>query len=119
MRIINYVLLGILVVVLVTVAVANSAPVTLRLLPEAMAGFLGLTWELTLPLFLVIFLGIAVGLLIGFVWEWMREHHYRAEARRQRRERERLEREMTHTPGRPGRKDDEVLALLDDRSTVR
>ena len=120
MRMLQYVLLALLAVVLVTVAVANAAPVTLRLLPEAMAGFLGLTWELTLPLFLVVFLGVAAGLLIGFVWEWTREHRYRAEARHQRRERERLEREVTtRRPAARTRRDDDVLALLEDGSVPR
>ena len=48
-------------------------------------------------LFLVIFAGIVAGLLIGFVWEWLREHRFRSTAARERRERERLEREIQLT----------------------
>ena len=91
MRVIWYLLLALLAIVLVTVALANAAPVTLYLLPPVLAGFLGIAWEITLPLFVVILLSVAIGLLLGFVWEWAREHHHRVEARRQRRERERLE----------------------------
>ena len=118
MRVLWYLFLALVAIVLVTVALANAAPVTLRLLPEAMAGFLGFSWQVTLPLFLVVFAGIAAGLLIGFVWEWWREHPYRAEMRAERRERQRLEREMAQV--RPsGRKGDDVLALLEDGSVPR
>ena len=120
MRLIWYIFLAILAIVLVTVALANAELVTLRLLPAGMEGWLGLSWSITLPLFLVVLLGVALGLLIGFVWEWGREHRYRAEMRRQRRERERLEREVSQmrAPGR-GRPGDDVLALLEDGSVSR
>nr|WP_093417746.1 lipopolysaccharide assembly protein LapA domain-containing protein [Tranquillimonas alkanivorans] len=119
MRYLRYAFLALLAICLITVALANRAPVTLRVLPADMAGFLGWSWELTLPLFLVIFLGILAGLLIGFVWEWFREHKHRAQARRERREKEKLAQEVTRlkTPA-PGRQDD-VLALLEDGSTPR
>ena len=119
MKYLKYALLGLLLIVLVTIALANSTPVTLRLLPAEMAGFLGLTWEITLPLFLVVFAGLAGGVLIGFVIEWFREHKFRARARRERREKERLAREMTRLKQpAPGRGDD-VLALLEDGSVPR
>jgi uncharacterized integral membrane protein len=119
MRYVKYGLLGLLALALATVALANRAPVTLRLLPEELSGFLGFTWMITLPLFLIVCLGIALGLLIGFVIEWAREHRYRAQARRERREKERLAREVDRlrTPG-TGRGDD-VLALLEDGSVPR
>lgn len=118
MRYLWYAFLALVAIVLVTVALANADPVTLRLLPEAMAGFLGFSWEITLPLFLVVFGGIAAGLLIGFVWEWWREHRIRVEMRTEKRERQRLEREMSKM--RPsGRQGDDVLALLEDGSVTR
>jgi lipopolysaccharide assembly protein A len=101
---------------LLTLALANRAPVALRLLPEDLAALTGLTWELELPLFLVIFGGIIAGVLIGFVWEWFREHSHRASASQKTREVARLERELavlrdsTSIPPK-----DEVLALLDKR----
>ena len=120
MRILKFVLLAVLAVVLVTVALANAAPTTLRVLPETMSGFMGWSWSLTLPLFVVIFLAMAVGLLIGFVWEYFREHKHRAAARAERRKKEELRREVTQmrsdTRQRHG---DDVLALLEDGSVPR
>ncbi len=120
MRYVKYGLLGLLAVLLVIVALANREPVTLRLLPEALEGFLGLSWQITLPLFLVVCLGIALGLLIGFVIEWARERRYRAAARRERREKERLAREVGRLrPAGSGARGDDVLALLEDGSVPR
>lgn len=115
-RYLRLLLLALLGVVLLTVALANRAPVPVRLLPEDMAALTGLTWAMELPLFLVIFAAIIAGVLIGFVWEWFREHGHRATASQKSREVTRLERELavlkdsTSVPPR-----DEVLALLDKR----
>ena len=113
MRYLRYAFLGMLVAVLVILALANREMVILRLLPQEMAGFLGFSWQIELPLFLVIVLGIAVGVIIGFVWEWLREHKHRAEARAERRERERLEREVDRARTGPVGERDEILALLE------
>lgn len=110
------VLLGLLGLILLTVALANRAPVSVRLLPDDLAALTGLTWAMDLPLFLVIFAGIIAGVLIGFVWEWFREHGHRATASQKSREVARLERELavlkdsTSVPPK-----DEVLALLENR----
>jgi uncharacterized integral membrane protein len=114
---IRYLRLAFLVVtgiVLLTIALANRAPVTLRLLPDEMAAFLPFATAITLPLFLIVFGGIVMGLLIGFFWEWFREHRHRAEASRQRRRAAELQREVKDLRGtrRSGEKDD-VLALLE------
>ena len=114
MRYIRCAFLAALAVVLVTVAVANRAPVELRLLSDTLAGLIGVNATVTLPLFLVIFGGIVAGLLIGFVWEWFREHRIRAEARANRREKERLEREVSKLRKHDPSGTDDVLALLDD-----
>lgn len=118
MRYIRYAFLAVLAACLITVALANSAPVTLNLLPEEMALLLGIGASVTLPLFLVVFAGIVAGLLIGFVWEWLREHKYRAQAARERKTREQLEREVkkAKTEAAGG---DEVLALLEDAGKAR
>lgn len=116
MKYIRYGFLAALAVVLVTVALANRDAVTLHLLPEGLAGFLGLSWAISLPLFVVIFLGIVAGILIGFVWEWMREHRQRAEATRDRREKERLAREVERLRGPAAQKGDDVLAMLEEAS---
>lgn len=113
LRILLLVLLGLS---LLTVALANRAPVSVRLLPEDLAALTGLTWAMELPLFLVIFAGIIVGVLIGFVWEWFREHGHRATASQKSREVARLERELAvlkDSSSVPPK--DEVLALLEKR----
>jgi uncharacterized integral membrane protein len=115
-RYLRLILLALLGVALLVVALANRAPVQVRLLPDDMAALTGLTWAMDLPLFLVIFGGIVVGVLIGFVWEWFREHGHRATASQKSREVTRLERELavlkdsTSVPPQ-----DEVLALLEKR----
>jgi uncharacterized membrane protein YciS (DUF1049 family) len=109
----RYVLLAALAVVLITVAIANRAPVTLNALPPDMAAFASLHYTLTLPMYLGIFGVIVAGLMIGFVWEWFREHRIRATASNRAREIKRLERELeTLRKSNPEQKDD-VLALLE------
>ncbi len=114
MRYIRYAFLALLGVVLVTLALANRAAVTLALLPDPLAGLFGLDWTVTLPLFLVILGGIVAGLLIGFVWEWLREHKHRADVARKDREIRRLQREVRRLKGEKHEGQDEVLALLDE-----
>lgn len=115
-RYLRLIFLGLMGLVLLTVALANRAPVEVRLLPGDLAAFTGLTWAMELPLFLIIFGGIIAGVLIGFVWEWFREHGHRATASQKAREVARLERELavlkdaTSIPPK-----DEVLALLEKR----
>ncbi|WP_114967262.1 LapA family protein [Alkalilacustris brevis] len=119
MRYVKYAILALLALVLLTLALANRAPVTLRLLPTDMAGFLGLEYAIELPLFLVILGGVLLGLTIGFVWEWLREYRHRAEARRARREAEALEARL----GKAGRgrksEGDDVLAILEEDDARR
>jgi putative membrane protein len=101
---------------LLTVALANRAPVEVRLLPGDLAALTGVTWALQLPLFLVIFGGIIAGVLIGFVWEWFREHGYRVNASARAREVARLERELAALKDANSvPPQDDVLALLEKR----
>lgn len=111
----KYLLLAALAVVLVTVALANRAPVTLNALPPDLAAFAGVQWSVDVPLFLVIFGGLAGGLLIGFVWEWLREMKHRAVASRKVREVSRLEQELAALRDAKGQPQDEILALMDRR----
>ena len=112
MRYIRYLVLGVIAIALIAVAVANRGPLTVRLLPAELEGLFGWTWQVTLPAFLILLAAVLVGVLLGFVWEWVREHRFRAEAVSERRERQRLEAEVRKTAPKPDKGDD-VLALLE------
>jgi len=113
-RLLKLLVMGLLGLGLLVVALANREPVVVRLLPEDLAALTGLGWAPELPLFLVIFAGIIAGVLIGFVWEWLREAHYRTSASARAREVARLERELAGLRAAgPGGPQDEVLALLE------
>jgi putative membrane protein len=114
-RYLRYLFLGILALCLVTVAMANREPVTLRALPQDLTAFFGIGGSVELPLFLVIFGGIAAGLLIGFVWEWFREMKHRATASTKSREAARLERELAMLRDAKGQPQDDVIALLEKK----
>lgn len=116
MRYIRYVFLACLGVVLVSIALANRAMVTLQLLPDGLANIIGMNQSISLPLFVVIFGGIIAGLLIGFLWEWLREHKHRAESSRKTGEVKQLQREVRRLKGAKSDGKDEVLALLEDAS---
>lgn len=109
----RYIFLGIVGISLVTVAMANRDPVSLRLIPVEMADFFWVSVAAELPLYLIIYGGIVSGLLIGFIWEWIREHRIRAEADRAKREVTKLEREVQELKGREKGSSDELLALLE------
>ena len=65
MRYIRYVVLAVLAIVMVTVAIANRGPLTLRLLPEEMEGLLGFSWQITLPAFVTLLLAVVFGVILG------------------------------------------------------
>ena len=111
-RMFRYILLIVIAIVLLTIALANRAPVTVRLLPVDMAAFFGGTWALEMPLFLALFGGVVAGLLIGFVWEWVRESKHRVTASSKTREVARLERELAVLRDTKPEPEDDVLALL-------
>ena len=112
-RSLRYLFLAALGLVLLTVARANRAPVTLKALPEDLAAFTGFAWQIELPPFMVIFGGIIAGLLIGFVWEWFREMKHRSTASRKTREVARLERELAVMKDSQSVPKDDILAILD------
>lgn len=113
MRYIRYLILASLAIGLLTVALANRVPVTLKVLPDELANVLGIGWAIEVPLFLVIFGGIVVGLLIGFVWEWIRESKHRSTAAKKGRAVVELEREVSKLRDEKAGPQDEILALLD------
>ena len=89
---------------------------TLKVLPDEVAGLFAVATTLSLPLFIVIVGGIVIGLLVGFVWEWMREHAVRAENANNAREVRRLTREIKRLKDEKNEGKDEIFALLDEAS---
>lgn len=118
MRYIRYALLVLLAIVLVSMSLANRGFVTVKLMPDALAGLVGFNLSVTLPLFLVILGGIIIGLVIGFVWEWLREYKHRRRATVKDREVRELEREVDLLKEHKHQGKDEVLAILDDAVPV-
>ncbi len=114
MRYIRYLFLATFAVGLVTLSMANRGMVTLNLLPAELSGFLGFSWSITLPLFLVILLGIILGAALGFVWEYLREHKYRAAGNRTRKERDALIREVKKLKEPKAKPGDDIIALLEE-----
>ena len=116
MRYIRYASIAIFGLALVLIALANRGMVTLRVLPDELAGFAALNPTYDLPLFVVIFGGILAGLVLGFIWEWIREAGERAAAARQARELASLRAEVARLKKAEARDRDEGLALLDEAS---
>lgn len=115
MRYFRYAFLGLIAIVLVTLSVANRQMVTLNLLPEELVTLIGINLSVSVPLFIVFFGTIIIGLLIGFAWEWLREHKHRSMANVVKRDKDRLEREVSKLKVDKARNEgDEVLALLDN-----
>ena len=54
MRYIRYAILGALGILLVSVCIANRSIVALKLLPDAVAEFVGVNPSVSLPLFMVV-----------------------------------------------------------------
>ena len=111
LRILRYALIAVLLIVLLTVALANRAVVPVRLLPEDVGALLGLNWQMDMPLFLVLFGGVVAGVVIGFTWEWLREHKHRRTASQRGKQVARLERELAVMRDSTSLPKDDVLAL--------
>jgi len=118
MTYLRYAFLAIILVIALTLALANRGLVTLALWPDTVASFVGSSYAITLPLFLVVLGAVGLGLVLGLVWEWLRERTYRADAARYRRELDELRAAQgvpAHAPAVQHRRDD-VLAILDEPS---
>ena len=112
-RYLRYLILAAVGLALLVVALANRTPVLLKALPDDFAAFLGLTWQMELPVFVVLFGGIVLGVLVGFLWEWAREHKHRSLASTKTREVTRLERELATMRDATSVPQDDIIALLD------
>jgi uncharacterized integral membrane protein len=115
MKTIRYSFWAIVGLCLILIGLANRDAVTVRAMPEAVGDLVGVTPDVQLPLFVVIFISVGAGLMIGFLWEWVREHRMRADARGKAREVESLRREVDQLRGAAAgaKSDDDVLALLE------
>ncbi|MFA8441412.1 LapA family protein [Yoonia sp.] len=115
MKTIRYSFWAIVGLCLILIGLANRDFVTVRAMPEALGELLALSPDIQLPLFVVIFISVGAGLMIGFLWEWVREHRIRAQARGKAREVESLRREVDQLRGAAAgaKSDDDVLALLE------
>ena len=112
MRLIRTLFLLCLATLLLLLSLANSEKVTLYFFPENFASLFEKQIALNIPLFLVFFSGIFIGLVIGFVWEWLREYKFRAEANNYQKRLFRAETELSELHAKENKKDD-VLTLLD------
>ncbi len=113
MKTIRYAFWAIVGLCLIIVGLANRGIVALHAMPNALAKLLGVSADIQVPLFVVIFLAVGAGMLIGFLWEWLREHKFRAEGRSKAREVEQLKREMSRMRDSDGDGKDDVLQLLE------
>jgi uncharacterized integral membrane protein len=118
MTYLRYAFLAVVLLLAVTVALANRAPVTLALWPDSVTAILGFGLAVTLPLFVVVGGALGLGLLLGLFWEWLRERSVRVEAARLRREMASLrgsDAPRSPTAAAAGTPADEILALVDGR----
>lgn len=119
LRFVKLLFLALVLLALVFLFFANNEPVTLNLMPDVLATAMSMQNELTLPLFIIVTGALLVGIVVGFVLEWLREHRFRAEAKTQRREANRLNQEVAEMKGRKGDSQDDVLAILEDADAAR
>lgn len=112
-RYLRYLTLAAVGLALLIVALANRTPVLLKAMPDDFAAFLGLNWQMELPVFVVLFGGIVIGVLVGFLWEWAREHKHRVTASTKTREVSKLERELATMRDATSLPQDDILAILD------
>lgn len=113
MRYVRYLCILIFAVAIIAAALANREMVTLKLLPDGIAGNFAVAPSIQLPLFVVILGSVALGLVVGLVWEWLREFGQRSSAAKQERDMRRMEREVARLKDKANEGQDDVLALLD------
>ena len=113
LRFVKLVLLGLILVAVIILGLANRGPVTLHVLPEGAQSILPVSIEV--PMFAVILGSILCGLAIGYILEWLREHKHRRLAAQKKREASRLSREVETLKKKHMTPEEEVLAILDKK----
>ena len=110
MRTLKLLLLGLILLAVVVLAVANRGMVTLNLLPQGLDRVMSRSVEL--PLYVVILLSVIAGMVLGYLLEWLREHKHRRQAAQKAREAARLSGEVDRLRRQSGKPEDDVLALI-------
>lgn len=110
MRTLKLLLLGVILLAVVVLAVANRGMVTLNLLPQGLDRVMARSVDL--PLYVVILLSVIAGMVLGYLLEWLREHKHRRRASQKAHEAARLNREVARLRKETGRPEDDVLALI-------
>lgn len=110
MRTLKLILLGLILLAIIVLSLANRAPVTLHLLPEGLSRVTQVSMQM--PLFLVSLISIVVGMVLGYLLEWLREYKHRKRASVKTREAAQLNREVDRLRKQTGKGEDDVLALL-------
>lgn len=111
LRLIKLIFLGVLMIGIIVLSVANRGIVEVKLLPDGLSEIYQQTLEV--PLFAIILASILAGLLIGYILEWLREHKHRRTASQKKREAADLKSEVTALRKKHLSDGDEVLALLE------
>ena len=112
MRFIKMLLLGVLLIAIVVVSLANRETVSLSLLPDGVSHIYPFTLEV--PIFVVILASVLTGLLIGYILEYLREYKYRRLGSQKSREASKLQQEVKTLKKKHMSEADEVLAILDN-----
>lgn len=111
LRFFKLILLGVLMIGIIVLSVANRGAVEVRLLPEGMSEVFQRSIEV--PLYAVSLASILTGLLIGYILEYLREHKHRRMASQKKREAHELQNEVAKLRKRNLSDEEEVLAILD------
>ena len=115
MRFLRLLIYVLIVLALVTLALANRQIVTLNLFPFDVPFLTVLNNQIELPLFLVILIGVLAGLLIGLIWEYLREAKYRRAMGQNARALKSAQRELQQIKRDASNDQDDIIALLDSR----